>query len=354
MPAAMKGERTLDVSTELPTEPPTEPLTGAPTGAPTGAQAPEKNEEQEFDTAFEAFAAGETAPESQPDKATATSKEDEAAEETEKREAVVPQPEKTDLWSQAPEPLRAAFEATRQEAVTAQQAARSQAGRVTAYQRKVDELEAQIKQLQSQTVPANPSAAAPSAAAPSTTEGATDKKATAEEDAWAQFEKEYPEVAGPIKEKLDRAQRDRFQQDRSQQVDPGRQAALDQLLAERAQMEVERQVRELSVQHPDWVAVTESEGFRTWAEAAHPSVQAMLAVNADQINDAAQAAMALSLFKTSQQGRSAQAGPTKIQQKRQRQLEGNTGVHAQRGSGGAGEPPENDFDAAFAYFANRK
>lgn len=241
-----------------------------------------------------------------------------------------------DLWASAPEPLRAAHEAAQKELEKERQSARSNAGRVAAYQRQISEFQKRLAAFEQN--------AAAGKTAPSKGAGSEG------EDDWSAVKEEYPELAGPIERRL------------SQIAE--RNAALERELSaygdERRDRYIQEQQQALTTQHADWQSVVGSRDFLEWYTAQPAEVRSMVEKNADAIIDAQSASYALGLFKMQtgyqakqQPAPSAGAPPNDAaKQKRQRQLQDGAGA-AGRGPGRMSGPPD-DFESAFKYFAGKK
>lgn len=191
----------------------------------------------------------------------------------------------------------------------------SDAGRVSAYQRKIDELQAQLQTTQT----ANPKGS-----------GMTDEQ-------WAKFEEEYPEIATAVNAKL-------------QQVNEVNSAAMNTLtrvqqqiapLAEQEELKAEQsRIALLEEQHPNWRTKVQSPEFKLWLDQQPKAVRGL--AFSDAVEDAA---YLISSFD--------RAGLLpKVAESRNDRLQQNLGVKSKGNRSGATSVPQ-DYDDAFAYFANR-
>lgn len=258
---------------------------------------------------------------------------------------------KPDIWANADPALKAAFEAERAAREKAEQSARSNAGRITAYQRQISELQNSGQQAAARSKQQQGEAATDQKAA---AQDAAAVKELKQDDQWRQFKEDYPDVAGPVESIISQM---------GQQV-ATQEAELAALNQERRNRHYDEQQSALTETHPDWQQVITSHEFIDWFNAAPPSIREMVERNANNIADAQTAGAALTLFKA-QTGAFAAADPEpeqpapntgsqkQISGRRKRQLEaGTTGSARRSGGTNAGGPPD-DFEAAFAYHARQ-
>ena len=199
----------------------------------------------------------------------------------------------------------------------ASHAARSDAGRASAYQRQVAELQKQLVQQQ------KPSEA----------------DAAKQQAAWQGLSDEYPEIAGPIATEFAAMQASMAQ---SQQ-------ALAVIASERAADAAGREMRQLIDDHPDFGAVVADPAYARWVSEAPPSIQDMVARNSEGVSSAAEASAVLTLYKT-QTGVSNTQQHSPVANRRQRQLESGTMPKAHSGGSRVVSGPPDDFDSAFDFF----
>jgi len=264
---------------------------------------------------------------------------DDAEPETATEDADAQQPAgEDDIWSGASAAQREAFEALKAEKARLEQAERSQRGRISAFQR-------QIEDLRRQPSP-EATAATDKGAAESTGEPAADFLGS---DKWKTFAEEYPEIAEPLGEVISglRSETTRLHKELAAVGDERREAALQQ----QEQLLVEA--------HPDWLEVTDDAAFVDWLGAQPRHVREAAQRNFDAIVDADEAADVVGRFKAwraAERGESqpAAAGGGKppnpnpaLTSRRKRQLESATAVRSRQPSAAAGIPddPEQAWKA---------
>lgn len=243
-----------------------------------------------------------------------------------------------DIWADATPEQKAAFEA-------AQHENKSHKNRASAQNRK-------INQLMSAPKPA----AQPAAEQPATPE-------TAEN--WEQFKTEYPEVAGPLAERMDRQDKEMAAL-RSENAN-----LLGQVTGisdARTQDSINAEEAVLAQRHPDWEQFTASAEFIAWLPNQPRYVQEGLARNGAAIVDGEEAASLLDLFRddhaapetpeTPETPKPAETPATDTTTtngkatRRERRLESAVSTESGQAGPGAG-PPEGDFDTAFDHFAKQ-
>lgn len=248
----------------------------------------------------------------------------------------------SDIWANAPPELRSAHEAERKKS---EQALKSQTGRISAYQRQVNELHAQINAASRKGTAANQKDKAASGDAAPDQLGDADGFKTLRED--------YPEIAQPIENMFNRMQADISRRDQT----------IENLMNKDRQVHIDEQEAALLEAHPDWMDVTQSEAFRNWVTSAPAHIQPILEQNANDIVDAASAADAIELFKLRTGYKPSQtsdpvpqpkpAGAPRNSGKRSRQLESGTSAKSGRGVGGSGGPAKDNYEAAFDYYVSK-
>ena len=242
-----------------------------------------------------------------------------------------PSPE-VDPWASAPEDLRAAYQAAREDAAQWQQRYRSDAGRVTAYQRQVEQLQ---KDMESAKKGVNAQAAE---------EAAQDAAEFLDDPEFKAFREEYPEVAKPIEKVMKSLQAKAERLERE----------FGTISGERRDQMVAKQEELLSQYHPDWKEATSSPQFVQWYHSATPGLRADIERHGSQIGDAQEVAKILDTFKSATgygRKQAAQPGVTNLSAKRARQLESAT-APAGRGLGAASGAPD-DFEAAFNHYTRK-
>ena len=207
----------------------------------------------------------------------------------------------TDIWADAPEPLRAAFEATRKQAEIEAQNHKRVSGTVSALQRQINELKTKV---------ATPAQAEKTAAVLDSPEL---KKA----------QEEYPEVVAPLVASLKALQ---TQIDNQTKQVTERFTAVDQREAEAHYL---AQENALTSAVPDWRAQAAKPEFKAWLAEQPQYVRDGIERNGTKIVDVTEAAHIIGLFKTSI---GAQTNSQKPSAKRQQQLES---ASAPQGRGGS-------------------
>ena len=245
-------------------------------------------------------------------------------EEVEEVEAATEEPEQApeeDIWAEADEGLKSEYDKLRDNNDKLSHQAKSNAGRIGALQRKLNEFQA--------TSPAG-------GATPSATEVAEAMKTP---EAWASFNEEYPDIHDAIESRLE--------MERSQNQETMNRA-LQPLRAAEEERHVSNQYAALEAAHTDWKDVVNSESFVDWLQEQPNAIQEL-----SNSNDAFEASKLLDYYKLSQplEEIATTSTVTSIQQKRAKQLEDSTGVKSKPGPGATGVIPPDDFDTAFEMFA---
>lgn len=242
-----------------------------------------------------------------------------------------PEGEAPDPWASAPEDLKAEYQKVLKERDEAKHKANSDANRVAALSRKLQQVSA------GQTSSATP---APDAQ-PTEAQKALDEKI-------GELRKNYGEIADPLIELIE-TQRKELNQVRANIT------GLNE--AQQAQV-IAHETAALETAHPDWRDVANSPDFAGWLEIQPENIQ-RLATSWD----ARETSVVLTLFKaerieatglTEQQGDPAPAPKADAATgvKRSQQLDGGRDVRS-RPAPAASEPPD-DFDAAFKYFEEKR
>ena len=268
----------------------------------------------DFDSAFEEFAEVETSAELLPEEVV-----EEVVEEV--LEEAPPEPEQDDIWAGADDTLKSEYDKLRDNNDKLSHQAKSNAGRIGALQRKLNEFQA--------TSPAG-------GVQPSATEVAEAMKTP---EAWASFNEEYPDIHDAIESRLE--------MERSQNQETMNRA-LQPLRAAEEERHVSNQYAALEAAHTDWKDVVNSESFVDWLQEQPNAIQEL-----SNSNDAFEASKLLDYYKLSQplEEIATTSTVTSIQQKRAKQLEDSTGVKSKPGPGATGVIPPDDFDTAFEMFA---
>jgi hypothetical protein len=218
-------------------------------------------------------------------------------------------------------------------------------------------MQRQINQLSEQPAPVARPAATPKAADADAGEGGDAEYLKS--DDFKEFEKEYPEVAKPMKQLVGGLQ-SRVKQARKE---------LDAINKGQEQADVERhralvieQKALLVEEHSDWDKVIADEGFGPWLDEQPRHIQEAATRNAKEIVDAAQAADVIGRFKatlsapsaataadkladTAAADKDAEAGEPTLTERRKRQLD--SAASTRTGGPGAahGIPEDGDEEA---------
>ena len=199
---------------------------------------------------------------------------------------------------------------------------RSNEGRVSALQQKINQLERQ--QPQPQTPP-------PANVAP---------------EKWGEFEEEYPEIAQAINARMGA-----MQQTIAQQMDGRIGQAVQPLQQSEHQRFLQSQYAALEAAHPDWQETVRSESFREWLSVQPQAVQGFM-----NSEDASDASYLLDTYKHSQPQQPEVTPDPKvaeIQAQREKKLKDSQGIKSRPTPGATGGLPD-DFDSAFDAFVREK
>lgn len=227
---------------------------------------------------------------------------------------------------------------------------KSDGGRVAAYQRQVNELNEKLRQAinagQRQAERGGSDAEKPDMAAVA--------DAMQDEDSWANFSEEYPEIAAAIEKRLQSVE-----QTVTKRIAPVEKLAVD--------AELNKGYEYLDQKFDGWRDRVSSEAYQEWIE-AQPDVVKKWA-DSDNVNDAASliqyfdnyllATGRMSEFKQTA-GKAPQDGEDSgkadaLARKRQQQLEDGDAIDSRGAGVGASDgSPAGEFGAAFAAFAKRK
>lgn len=232
-------------------------------------------------------------------------------------------------WAAVSPQYRAAFEAARKAAEDGEQYRRSNEGRLTAHQTKVQKLEAELAALRAANGNADPARA-------------TQSNPDAILTQVRAVTKDYPELA-PIAEAVQAlAESTKAANARFANMDAhAQQAALD------------RNAAELERLHPGWERDLATPAFAQWFQNSPEFVRRAVEQNGDGIRDLNSAAYIVGLYKSQSGATQAPAQSVNpMADRRKQQLAGATSVNA--GNRGAAEgPPIDDFDANFDHFARQ-
>lgn len=209
----------------------------------------------------------------------------------------------------------------REEAQKWQHRYNSDLGRQNALQRKIQEQQQYINQLK-QPQGENPDGS-----------GMSDKE-------WKTLQEDFPEIAAGIESRISNivAQYEQKLSTIEQKFEPLEQQ--NQAQYRNAQFQI------LETEHPDWRDVAGTNEFREWISQQPAIVQQMV-----QSEEAAEAAYLMRQYKLSNQ--TVASTNDVLKQKRQRQLQQGKTLSSRGGRKTSALPPEDDYEAAFNYFAER-
>ena len=273
----------------------------------------EENEEQSFEDAFEELTGGvsDSAPEE-----TVEEIVDAEEEEREGEAGVLEAGEEEDVPASIEEQLAT----TRSELQQWQHKYNSDLGRQHAYQRQLQEKEQQIAHLQKVQQNANPGIS---------------------NDRWKVVADDYPDIAEGVQSL--------FQQQTQQhkaELDRVR-SELQPIQQQAHQSYIDQQFAMLEQEHPDYRELATSNEFKQWVETQPHPVQQMI-----QSEQAGDAAYLLRAYKNDVSP--GQQATSELKQRREKQLRQGQTVPSRGGRQKSNMPPEEDFDAAFDFFASRK
>lgn len=226
---------------------------------------PELSEDDDFEQAFNEFA--------DPDKVTTVANdeliEDEAEEEpeaeAESKAEAEPAPT-VDIWADATDEQRTAMEAVRRERAEIEHRYKSDEGRVSALQRKINDLEA----IQHQAPVVAPVVAP---AQPPVSEEGIDS-----------FREDYPDIANAVDKMVQSkmtTEREGFSQAMNQMQQQMKQAIQPFQESEQKRF-IDTQMQELESTHPDWRDVAQSTDFIEWLNVQPDPVRAMFTSDSAQ------------------------------------------------------------------------
>lgn len=246
-----------------------------------------------------------------------------------------------DIWANATAEQKADLEALRKKVSDAETTAKRHTNQVPGLQRRINELEAEIRRRDEKPG-----------------RGSDDGKDTPagelfEGDDWKDLEADYPGVAQAIKATIG-TQSTQLEQLRGQvgTLDETRQNAI-----------YEQNFAAVVQQHPDFEKIGGSDGFKAWAEKQPQFIRDGIERNYSNIVDPNEASRIIGLYKADNgigqsgkedQNPSSGKGGDKQQtsSKRQRQLESGASVDS-RGPGTPSGPPDA-FDDAFDFYAKQQ
>ena len=274
----------------------------------------EENEEQSFNDAFDELAEGESTS-SEDTLETLTDEVDDDGQEEEGQALLLEEESKeTEPALSVEEQLNAAQGELQQW----QHRYNSDLGRQNAYQRQLKEQQQTIEKLQ-QSSTASPSAG---------------------DNSWKLVAEDYPDIAEGVKSLFEkqanehRAELDRVRGELQPIQEQARQSFIDQ------------QFGMLENEHPDYREVAGSEEFKSWVATQPGPIQEMI-----QSEQAGDAAYLLRAYKNDVSP--GQQATSELKQRREKQLRQGQTVPSRGGRSKSNLPPEDDFEAAFDFFATR-
>lgn len=289
----------------------------------------QEQRDDDFETAFDEFSGEEAATSEPAGEAPADDGAAEAADgtegETEGGEAQEP--------AEAEDPVAAA----RREAEEWKHRYNSDLGRQAALQRKIQEQEQLLRKLQGQQQKPKP---APQDAQPQQGDEAPDGSGMPDNE-WKALQQDFPEFAKAIEFKLSRLE-EQYGRKLSvlEQIEQIRQA-------QQQEEYVRSQYQALEAEHPDYREVARDPAFSEWLGRQPRKVQELSNSMASTDN-----AYLLRLYKQ-HVGAAQPQRSEDIQARRQRQLQQAQAVSGRAGRSGGNQPPANDYDAAFDFFASQ-
>lgn len=202
-------------------------------------------------------------------------------------------------------------------------------GRVSAYQRQAEQYKQQLEQRQAQQTQAgdNPQDS-----------GMSDEK-------WEALKKDYPDIAEVMEAQLNGI-RSKYEGELSRikgEVEPLKQY---QQQTQQAQ-HISSQMQALESQHPDWRDVVQTEDYSEWLRSQPHSIQQLM-----NSTDAQDNIFLLNTFKATRAPQAPAVNP--VTSKRERQLRQAQTVPSRSTKGGQTDIADDDYEAAFDFFAREK
>ncbi len=176
----------------------------------------------------------------------------------------------------------------------------SDAGRISAYQRKIEELEAAVRQSQARQQDPN-------------------------DEEWSAIKEDFPEIATAMERRMDRRLQDLMQ----------RIAPIEEL---NKNVRIDQEYKSLAAEHPDWDRIRNLPDFNQWLTNQPDPVQKL--ANSDYAKDASYVLSSYKLYAGARDRHARQ-----IQAKRQAALAANVSTPAKRQV--RQEIPSDDYDRAW-------
>ena len=272
----------------------------------------EENEEQSFDDAFDELAEGGSISSEEAPEQSANEEEDNGQEE--EGEALLLEGDSDEVELSVEDKLNAAQDELQQW----QHRYNSDLGRQHAFQRQLKQQQETIERLQ-QNKPQSSAAA---------------------DTSWKLVAEDYPDIAEGVKSLFERqasehkAELDRVRGDLQPIQEQARKSYIDQ------------QFMMLENEHPDYREVAGSGEFKSWVATQPHPIQEMI-----QSEQAGDAAYLLRAYKNDVSP--GQQATSELKQRREKQLRQGQTVPSRGGRSKSNLPPEDDFEAAFDFFASR-
>jgi len=231
---------------------------------------------------------------------------DDSAAEDEPTQVVDPDP--SDVWAGATDAQREAFDAAQKRGDSMEHAHKSEVGRTKTLRRQLSDVTVQLDRA-AQTAPSKDDDA----------EGDDDDS---KPNSWDELVSEYPEVAGPVNDRLSKIE--------DAQERQSREIELDEADAKEAHTQsVIEQTALLAEKHEDWLKVATTPEFQGWLDDQPRKLRDAAAVNAKEIVDATTAGDVITRYKASRSDPQDGDGPddsqdttdTSLAARRKRQLE---------------------------------
>lgn len=220
-----------------------------------------------------------------------------------------------DIWAEAPEPLKAAYEAAEQKAREAEHKLRSKEGREAAYQRELHTLRRQVKEVTGSVAEAE------------------DPLTFLESDEWKKLKVDYEGDLGPVFNVMERmAARLRDTDSRFAQME---EAQTVEVLNANAELFEE--------QAPDWRDVVGNDQFASWIETQPMHIREAFERNREHVTDPAEAVDVVNRARA-HFAINATPAPTPTDPMRDRRLEAARTATAKSPQAG---DPANSFEAFF-------
>jgi len=284
-----------------------------------------ETEEQSFEDAFDELAEGKAAenqPELEFESETEEVEEDVQLREGQEEEEDEGQVEEGQV-EEDPQPEFSLEERLREaenQAQLWQHKYNSDLGRQNAYQRKVSEYEQEIQKLKKQVE-----------------RSGTDSMTPSE---WKALQEDYPDIAQGVQSQFSQLQA------RHQAEIESIRRELQPIQAQAQESYVQDQFRILEMEHPDYREIAQSESFKSWVQYQPENIRSMM--TSQQAGDAA---YLLRTYKNDLMP--GQQASNELKSRREKQLRQAQTVPQRGGRSRSNMPPEDDFEAAFDFFASK-